>query len=498
MQWLLSGEVYHDDECRSGISDLLNQLCARDLPTPSTAKSERMEEAGLVKMDRGRGTHIPTPLRSEDIYQFQKELFSLDDIDQPINSDVFQFSSCVQKFYSAIHEPKKINGEDLKVTAVLSPLQNFFDLDYCKTIESIHKPTDVEGEGKVDIICTFMDVIKFPLMVWEVKNEETSVSKSDAASQAISYYLQYVKSRKDFIVDNFPCIIVSLRGTVMSIRTVVLFDGNSCSAIETHLSTLDLSEPMAIGRLQKYFLAMKEFCIRRYASITKNLENFMLLVGNQVPPKVLNQSRYPAVCELPQLNLKFIYLNGITNKVFSAEITNDSPGKLPSRDIVVKFVKGGYCVEAHSFLAQHGFAPVLYGVRELGYDGWKMVVMEKIRGKMATAYKGKLTERHRSQEESAMKLLHDLGYVHGDFRDTNIMVTQFQNAEESKLYIIDFDWCDKNHSLCQRELNPGIQWHESAGFNKPMIRDHDLHFHNKRYMHLNAADNLFTYLQIKN
>lgn len=476
-------KLEEDGSCREGIYRLLKILSEMVLPTPSSAKSEQLEKMGLVKMDR-RGTHVPTPLRSHEIYNLQ-QMLQTTNMNISFDQNIYLFITAAIKTYpTEVVEGRRIKGEDKKTLAILPHIQKYFDTDICVTKESMNRQLSTLGMGRVDV-CTYLETCKFPVIVWEIKNEETSNSKSDAASQAITYYLQSVRERKDHIIDNFPCIIISLRGTVMSIRTVVLFDGDFPSTVESLLFTLDLCQPMAEATLQSCFVAMKEFCQQRYVSIMRGFDNFLQgMSRNDV-----DQCRFPTFQELPSLSLRFTFLDTIAEKVYSAEVHSSSPCQLPKKELVVKFVRGDYCQEAHYFLAQQGYAPALYGVHELGYDSWKVVVMEKIKGKMAEKYKGKLTEDHRNQESTAITLLHQLGYVHGDLRDSNIMISN-RTETGSKLYIIDFDWCNKKNSLYKRELNTNIHWHETAAFNKQMITDHDMHFHNKRYEHLSIVETL--------
>src|SRR5690606_36807916 len=97
-------------------------------------------------------------------------------------------------------------------------------------------------------------------------------------------------------------------------------------------------------------------------------------------------------------------------------------------------------------------------VEDLGVRGWKAVVMEDVRGRS--------TERapeHEQLEKAALNLLHSYGFVHGDFRDTNIVYAS--EGTEPQLYVLDFDWCGHigEATYPPIELNPEIPWHETAG-----------------------------------
>ena len=71
---------------------------------------------------------------------------------------------------------------------------------------------------------------------------------------------------------------------------------------------------------------------------------------------------------------------------------------------------------------------------------------------------------------SAVKLMHEAGYVHGDLRPQNILV-----VKEDTVRIIDFDWADKEHTVkYPAELSMACNWPDDV---KPegLIRTfHDL------------------------
>ena len=107
--------------------------------------------------------------------------------------------------------------------------------------------------------------------------------------------------------------------------------------------------------------------------------------------------------------------------------------------ICIKFVRR-YSSKAHSFCASRGFAPQLKGFDKLP-GGWYMAVMEDI----SEAYR---------QAESAADLegccddivkklgeFHQHHHVHGDIRNTNVMV---RKDGEAGFMLVDFDWAGEN------------------------------------------------------
>jgi hypothetical protein len=91
-------------------------------------------------------------------------------------------------------------------------------------------------------------------------------------------------------------------------------------------------------------------------------------------------------------------------------------------------------MEAHSICASMGFAPALTGF-ECVAGGWYMIVMDAITDEFS------LVDRPSASLYEPIKgrvvALHQQGYVHGDLRDTNLMVRR-NGAPEMMLF--DFDW----------------------------------------------------------
>ncbi|KAH9966311.1 hypothetical protein BJV74DRAFT_869417 [Russula compacta] len=117
--------------------------------------------------------------------------------------------------------------------------------------------------------------------------------------------------------------------------------------------------------------------------------------------------------------------------IFLAEHTEPEAN---AKQIVVKFTRT-YSKAVHNLLAGNGFAPELFAVEDLA-GGWKMVVMEYLSGWVMLGEKP-LQERQKYKErlESALRVIHDHGLVHGDVRWPNILVS------EDDIKFVDFDHC---------------------------------------------------------
>ncbi|KAG2358124.1 hypothetical protein BDR07DRAFT_1295881 [Suillus spraguei] len=124
--------------------------------------------------------------------------------------------------------------------------------------------------------------------------------------------------------------------------------------------------------------------------------------------------------------------------VFFGTLT-DRPAVTNWDAICIKFVQH-YCQEVHLHCASSGLAPRLRGFEKLP-GGWYMwIVMDKLVGYDVLADLPNTEHLPRSAFEpirEQLKKLHAENFVHGDIRDTNILV---KKDDRTKFMIIDFDW----------------------------------------------------------
>ncbi|KAG9312767.1 hypothetical protein JVU11DRAFT_7204 [Chiua virens] len=143
--------------------------------------------------------------------------------------------------------------------------------------------------------------------------------------------------------------------------------------------------------------------------------------------------------------VEFAYQKPLENDAscvtYHAKTLEDNP-----KDVVVKFVTS-YGVDVHREMASAGYAPKIlyYGPINVTpdmptYGDLRMVVMEYVNGwTLGNAFaQAKVPGSFESDIRHAFKHLHDSGYVCGDLRSPNIMITT-----EGKLRLIDFDWAGK-------------------------------------------------------
>jgi len=106
------------------------------------------------------------------------------------------------------------------------------------------------------------------------------------------------------------------------------------------------------------------------------------------------------------------------------------------RKIVVKFAEA-YNKEAHSLLVAEGLAPPLLYCDRPAFSDFTMVVMEHVDGEQLFHKYLEATPTQVLDEVSkALKTLHEKGFVFGDLRSPNILVTNQHHVQ-----LVDFDWC---------------------------------------------------------
>lgn len=150
--------------------------------------------------------------------------------------------------------------------------------------------------------------------------------------------------------------------------------------------------------------------------------------------------------------------------------------------VVVKFARR-YSRDAHDWTAQQGLAPRLLSCSPVWQNStWQMVVMEK------------LADDYQELQSSARQLLdqakgivynqlkewltafHDGGFVFGDLRPPNVMVSAKAIAAGHKgVRLVDFDWAGKQGDckyppFLNRE---DICWHPDVRVNALVMSNHD-------------------------
>jgi serine/threonine protein kinase len=184
---------------------------------------------------------------------------------------------------------------------------------------------------------------------------------------------------------------------------------------------------------------------------------------NPVGPKDLHPCHFPSICAYRDENnlnkvVQFKYVEPLevdsTCATFLATPTTDT-----QKLVVIKFVQR-YGEEAHRLLAKESLAPQLIYYGKIGvlegdpsYGHLRMVVMEYIEGETLDNVT-QISPRVIGEIRHALDLLHRQGYVFGDLRRPNVMIT-----DNGEVKLIDFDWAGF-HGKSQYPLliSPNLAW----------------------------------------
>lgn len=499
---------------RSIIKSWLDQLAHFNLPVPSQALSQTLEDLSVIKLARSSRALLPVWLRVPEFAAFMNEKQDVC-VERALLPSIRKLWDALNTKYESTINPltnKVVKGEDRKVLALTPILQELIAFPTVKTGASIHAPLrDPECNlhvGKVDIY-SYVQGIGLPVIIFEVKNEEISASNSEAIAQAATYYFQFVKSQRNAIVSNVPCLLISIRGIIMKVVGIVLFDGNApyYSACESTLASFDGSN----GDFHSFSILIASIhrCAEKLSSrVVRDMQAY-----NNNPNDFNHDAlRLPWKCELLSLRLSFLYEDQIMNgkQVLRAKTLQTSHCQPQNPYLVVKWIKVDrtccieYGREVHYLMTQKGFAPILYGVESvnIGSEQWLMVVMEDV-SKLENIElldvvldPESLTEQHRNLEREALDYMHNLGLVHGDFRNNNLLVGNetVRGVNGTKIiiprvFIVDFDWAGRQGVVkYPHSLNREVPWRAGIVENGEIQREDDLHFHNRRYRHLIEAD----------
>jgi len=179
-------------------------------------------------------------------------------------------------------------------------------------------------------------------------------------------------------------------------------------------------------------------------------------------------ARYTCLIESVERNIRYV------DKPFDDKLI--FVGKSDGIDVVVKFVTK-YSKEAHLHCASRGISPKLRGFEALP-GGWFMVVMDCVAKEFVhidTAKSTLTSELHDMVLEETARL-HQAGYVHGDLRDTNLMVRE---DGERGFILLDFDWAGKIGEIrYPRNVNTAPElglWRPTDAYDGELIKaEHDV------------------------
>ena len=159
-------------------------------------------------------------------------------------------------------------------------------------------------------------------------------------------------------------------------------------------------------------------------------------------------------------------------------------GESDRTKVCVKFATR-YSRDMHIQCASMGIAPPLRGFEALA-GGWFMVVMDWIDDvfEPLDASESHLTNELLELVLRKTTLLHQAGYVHGDLRDTNLMV---RKDGQPGFMLVDFDWAGEIGEVCypmNMNTDPALGRPPGAYDGEIIKADHDMEMLRKIFVGL--------------
>ena len=294
--------------------------------------------------------------------------------------------------------------------------------------------------------------------ILEVKNEIGS-KNAEPMAQAIFYWLEAIrlcKQDKDnqlFSRTNFPAVLLLHYGESCCFTCLNIYTGFSIGpyisvalAVYTGTTNVQIVNPIIplhFHPSDTKTRATGERFICALSRLLSSLKNYYLTDAFSKSSRV--QVKFPFYTTYTDggASHPFVYEKQIDGKrVFSAHLRDN-----PEDKIFVKFSRR-YGEDAHKVAHAYGFAPKLRAVERYA-DGWVMVVMDDVSQQFCAIKDRRLKENVYKAVEKALALLHADGYVHGDVRETNIMVKRdgVDSEDLGDIILVDFDWAGKENTV---------------------------------------------------
>ena len=197
-------------------------------------------------------------------------------------------------------------------------------------------------------------------------------------------------------------------------------------------------------------IKMRDMLVRHLGALRRAIHSLKSyyhdVSGNSVSPSHNPFHPYPTSFTTQDGSVKrFKYLSSMKGRnLFFGNIDDDDGAA-----ICVKFVTR-YCEQAHRFLADRELAPRLHAVERLP-GGQHMVVMDDVSNDYINLFKfiqdnpdllSKDNEGTRNLFQQTVRdcliQLHQAGFVHGDVRNTNIMVKTI-GLDDLSFLLVDYD-----------------------------------------------------------
>ncbi|KAF8834021.1 hypothetical protein BDN67DRAFT_915782 [Paxillus ammoniavirescens] len=327
------------------------------------------------------------------------------------------FIERMRKAMSILHDDKSD-----QISKVDKALQSYgIHLNFSKIEQTGH---EMDGE---------MSINGHRYLIAEFKNEAGSLS-ADPYCQAVSDYLESTRENAPKLSgSSIPCFVLAVFGPH------IVFAGGAWNLRPT---VQIFSTPLAF-HFHSTDMQNQTTAARHMGAFRNALESLKEYYESMQPANVITPTTSPRLPHLfphpvsftslaDERQIKFQY----QNQPFEQNLIFFGTREDDGARICIKFVRR-YSHEAHSLCASLECAPALLGFERIP-GGWFMVVMDALSEDYVPLASSSLSASAFTSIRKKLKDLHNGGFVHGDIRDTNIMVT-----DKEQFMIIDFDWAGK-------------------------------------------------------
>ncbi|RXW12319.1 hypothetical protein EST38_g13535 [Candolleomyces aberdarensis] len=314
-----------------------------------------------------------------------------------------------------------------------------------------------------------------PVLFREDKNESTS-TESDVYMQVCWDYSFYIRkliryrgegklelSREEraFLDAGAPMFLMCIQGPSMFIAGG-FYDGKTI-IVEPLIRPLWLLKDCGSGRERDVAAALSALW-----DGVQGLRGLYDSEGEIADPPKLSFNKPLDMCQVPGVPGAVI-----DNPIFLGTLTIKPKSPHPHKvDVIIKLVNGHYGVDVHRALAKVGLAPLLLGISSLEGVPHAYVIEYLCPSEwvMLSELENLLLLGHKQAIYNALESIIDVlqkgKYVHGDLRESNIMINQARLKQEGRVSIklIDFDWSGTAGEVFYPVLlNPEITWPGIAG-----------------------------------
>ncbi|KAG5634798.1 hypothetical protein H0H81_000750 [Sphagnurus paluster] len=311
-----------------------------------------------------------------------------------------------------------------------------------------------------------------PLYIQELKNELTT-GNAEPSFQALLYYQSFVDQ---FQLDKnssscHPCFIIYLLGPHVAFAGAALTDRANLEVFSLIPLNIHTTNDEAFESLARHWAALNR-ALQSLENYYRKLDDRTLQPVTDAGPYVPHPTSFNNLSTNATSTLN--YKGNLAGRVLVFKGSIDK-GEKP---VCIKFVRR-YGADVHRWCTGKGIAPELLGFERLP-GGWYLVVMELLEDPWELLWELKRyvtfspSEELKKQLRATLIEMHQNHMVHGDIRDTNVLVDTVSNRS---FKLLDFDWAGKVEEVKYPKFmntQPELGRPEGVEDGKVILPDHDI------------------------